>query len=364
MKKFLSFILIGVLIFSLSACNASTMEEISTNANTEVSSGIEEIQETKPQQTIADYFPFEKDIVMNYKGEGNEYAEKETFVEFTDKNKIQIKTVNAGTNFVNVLELKDGELREVFGEGEFYHIENMLDSSENMNNIILKEPLDLGASWESQDGDKVSITGIDKKISVPSGDYKALEVTTFYKDNAHKKDYYVKDIGLVATIYQDGKLKVSTILKSREKKSTNINVNLYYPNSKDTGSKYISKAIEFNTNDNIKSILEEQLKKPASQDLFPTLSENTTINKLNLNRESWTLEVDLSNEFKTEMNAGSSYELEIIDSLVNTLGDFYDVEKVFITVEDEPYSSGHLELLENDYFKVDTKNIEELKIDK
>ena len=33
--------------------------------------------------------------------------------------------------------------------------------------------------------------------------------------------------------------------------------------------------------------------------------------------------------------------MEILKSVVNTLEKFYDVEKVYITVEDKPYESGH-----------------------
>ncbi|HKM40883.1 MAG TPA: GerMN domain-containing protein, partial [Patescibacteria group bacterium] len=79
----------------------------------------------------------------------------------------------------------------------------------------------------------------------------------------------------------------------------------------------------------------------------------------NLDRNTWTLEVDFSKELLTEMNAGSSLEGEILKSLVNTLGEFYDVDKVYITVEGQPYESGHFAISSEEFFKVDKDGIKE-----
>lgn len=368
MKKFLSFILFIVLVFSLSACNEGVKDEVSISNDGKAEDKVlnvkdEPVKDTIDTATIKDYYPFAKNRIMEYEGTGNEYAERKTFVEFIEEDTIQIKTMNSGTDFVNVLEYKDGVLREVFGEGEFYHIENMLNVSRNMDNIILKEPLELGNTWQDKDGNKVEITGLNEDISTPSGKYKALEVTTTYKDKANKKDYYVKDIGLVGSLYKDGDFQVKTLLRNIEDSGIELPIKVYYPMSEDIGSKYVSKNIIFKTNDNIKVILEKLLKNPNSNKLLPIMPENTSINKINLNRDNWNLEVDLAEGFINEMNAGSSYEIEIINSMVNTLGSFYDVERVYITVGGSPYESGHLQLLEDQYFEVNTSDIEELKIE-
>jgi hypothetical protein len=61
------------------------------------------------------------------------------------------------------------------------------------------------------------------------------------------------------------------------------------------------------------------------------------------------------------MNAGSGYESLILQSIVNTLGGYYGVDKVYITIENKPYSSGHIEMKKGEVFKVDTKNLVKLK---
>lgn len=354
MKKFLAFVLIMIMIFSISGCDQSREEDV-LNINSEENELDIEIA------TIDEYYPFVKNRTMEYKGTGNEYAELKTFVEFIGKDSIQIKKSNSGTDVVSVLEYKDGLLSEVFAESEFYHIENMLDTNRNTENILLKEPLEIGNSWKDIDGNKVEITALEKDIETPLKNYKALEITTSYKEGASKKDYYVKDIGFVGSIYEDGDFQVDTLLENIEDKAIEKIINVYYPKSEDIGSNYVSKNIKFNTNDDPKIILEKLLKNPDSEKLLAPIPKEASIKSISLDRDSWTLKVDLSEKFKSEMNAGSSYEIEIISSIVNTLGDFYDVEKVYLTVEDSPYESGHLQLLEDEYFKVDIENIEELK---
>lgn len=354
MKKLLSLILSIVLVFSLVGCNEAAKEEV-------INPEDENTEDILEKDTIGDYYPFEKDRLMDYQGKGNEFAEMKSFVEFIDGDLIQIKKMNPGTNIVNVLELKDGVLREVFAEGEFYHLENMLNTNRNTDNIILKEPLEVGNSWADSDGNKVEITSLDKKIETPLKEYKALEVTTSYEGSSIKREYYARGVGFVASVYEDGEFKVETLLKGIEKKGMQKNIRAYYPRQDDIEIRYLDRSMVFNTNNNIKSILENLLKEPDSDKLLAPISKDTSIKSIDLNRDDWTLDIDFSKEFKEDMNAGSSYEIAVINSVVNTLGDFYDVERVHISIEGEPYESGHLKLLEGEYFEVDIEGIKELK---
>ena len=73
------------------------------------------------------------------------------------------------------------------------------------------------------------------------------------------------------------------------------------------------------------------------------------------------MRVDFSNELLTDMNAGSSIEMEILKSIVNTIGNYYGVDKVYISTEGTPYSSGHFGIREDEYFTVDETDIKEFE---
>ncbi|MBU5312561.1 GerMN domain-containing protein [Tissierella carlieri] len=352
MKKLFSLLLITLLIFSLIGCKQVISKDQSNIK------GDEKIS-TKEILTIADYYPFKENTIMDYEGIGNEYAEQKTFIEFVEGNRAQMKIMNPGTVFVKVMEYKDGALTEVFAEGEFYHIENMLNANTNSSNTILKEPLQVGNTWSNDEGSTMEITSLDRKIETPSGTYNALEVTTEFKDGRNQKEYYAKDIGLVARIYNDGEYEVKTLLEEIENSKHEMEILSYYPTSEDIGTAYIEQDMEFGTNDSIEEILANIMKNPPSSKLISPISKNTNINKIHLNRESWTLEVDFSKELLIDMNAGSSLELEILKSIVNTLGKFYDVEKVYITIEGSPYESGHIGIKPGESFSVDDVDVKE-----
>lgn len=351
MKRFIP--LISILLFISIVFTGCGRANMPSEDNTVVEPNEENL-------TIADYFPFKANTKMEYEGIGNEFAEEAIFFEFIEDNRGQIKVFNPGTVMVKVLEYKDGELREVFSQEEFYHIENMLNISNENNDIILKEPLKVGTSWNTSGGYKRSITGIDISIETPYKNFEALEITTELGEGRKQLEYYVKGIGPVASIYKDGEFEVKTLLEDLEKEPYEMDIRFYYPMYDDIKTGYIEKDIEFNTNDSIERILEYNLQNPGRNGLIPPISENTKINSIVLDRGNQMVKVDFSKELLTDMNAGSAMEGEILKSIVNTFGNFYGVEKVYLSTEGKPYSSGHFSIGKGEFFTVDYSKVEKL----
>ena len=102
-------------------------------------------------------------------------------------------------------------------------------------------------------------------------------------------------------------------------------------------------------------LLIEQTIKELS--VYEILSENTKINKLCFNEEENSVHLDLSKEFTTEMNAGAEIEGLILQSVANTLGTYYGVQNIFLTIDGEPYESGHILLNEGEPLTTDYSNI-------
>ena len=357
MKKYpLLVIVLLILPIVFTGCSSEkSIDEVKTN-NTPI---INEEKINIEEHTIEEYFPFVENTIMDYEGIGNEFAEQIVFFEYIEGNKAQMKIFNPGTVVVKVLEYNEGELREVYSEGEFYHIENILDKTGENNTILLKEPLKPGTSWTIPGGYKRAITGVDVDLELPYGKVKALEVVTQFGDERQVSDYYVKGIGHVASIYKDGEFVVETLLKEIKNSPYESEAVFYYSLYEDIKTVYISRDISFNTNDNIKDILEYNFKNPPSEKLIKLISENTKINSLTLERGNGIVRIDFSKELTIEMNAGSGLEYEILKSITNTLGDFYGVDKVYISIDGVPYASGHFEMREDEFFEVDKEDIEE-----
>lgn len=300
---------------------------------------------------VEDFVPFNKDTLYIYEGIGNEYAEQKAYIEFIEDNKVQVKMINPGTNTIRILEYKDGELREDYTESEFYHIENKLNVEGNSGSILLKEPLQLGNSWETLDGNIRSITGLNVKLDLPYEKLNTIEVTTELGNGIVQLDYYSVGLGHVASIYKDGEYEVKTLLEKIIKGPLEENIRFYYPLEDGTGSVYKDKKIKFSTNDKIENILAEGFKNPENKTLINILSDDATINSLKLDKTNNIVRVDLNQNFlKENEKFGSTLEYDIIQNLVNTLGKYYEVDKVSITIDGKEYSSGHLLLEPDDYF--------------
>lgn len=300
--------------------------------------------------SVSDFYPFNENKKYTYEGEGNEYASYTVYTDYTTSNRVQFRSNNGGTETVKVIEIKDGEIKEILSKSECYYRENFTTTKNTDGDVLLKEPLVIGTGWTLSDGSKRYISNTSAVVTTPLGTYYAIEVTT-ERANSKTYDYYAKDVGLVKTIYKTDETEISSTLSNIEDnvKFTQF-IKFYYPNINDDKIYYVTKKLSFYTNDITKLMIQNAYKTVPSN-LGKVLSTNTKINWLYLN-SSGVLYVDFSKEFVSEMNAGSGYESMILQSVTNTLGEYYGVNNVYITVNNTAYSSGHIYKEKGESFKV------------
>lgn len=338
MKKII-LILITVLV---TACNISSSPE--------QNNGITE------STTIEDYFPIKENTKYSYEGKGNEFATYTEFVDYVANNRIQTRTNNGGTESVKVMEIKDGELLLLYHRGETYFRYNFLEEEYNNGKILLKEPLEEGNSWDYDENTTAKITHISKEVVTPLGNFNAIEVT-LEGEQGKTVNYYAKDMGLIKAITSGEGYEVSSTLSSIEKNVPLMQtIKLYYPDTDGIHLNTIDVPIEFYTNEEPEYIVEKNIKDLS---VYEIISPNTKINKIAFNEEEKSVHVDLSEDFVTEMNAGAGFEGMILQSLTNTLGNYYGVEKVYITIDGGPYESGHIIIEEGEPSLVNYDNVKE-----
>lgn len=311
--------------------------------------------------SIGDYYPFLENTVLEYEGTGNEYAELTMMLEYVDGRRGQFRTINPGTETIRIIEVNDEEVRETYQEGEFYHTENMLNSRQSKNNILLKGPLTVGNSWDLEDGYVRELTSLESSIDTPYGLLEAIEVTTYYEEGRYQKNYYSRGIGLVGILYYDGDAEITTLLREIKTGPYQKSIKLYHPHEGEDEIvlKYKDYSFGFNTNDNMADVFCRLFREPVEDGLVPLISEDTRINSIVLDRGSWTLRADFSRELVPGWNAGSTLESKLILGIVNTLGEFYDTDRVYLSIDGVPFESGHYQLVEGEDFKVETEGIEE-----
>lgn len=354
MKKIIPLIFSIFLISSLTGCNPFGSNPNPTKTQVSNSPTVTVI----PKDPISEYFPYAENKEYIFKGDGNEFASYTVFVDYINESRVQIRSNDGGTELVQVIENKDSALRLIYKKPECYFRENLLNKTNENPEILLKTPIEKGTTWTLANKTKRTITNIDVDVKTSLGTYKAVEVTTFSK-GGDTLDYYAKNIGLVKTafIVKDGEI-TSTLDEIKSYKQFSQMINFYYPNINDEKIYYKVDTVKFKTNDITKIVFENAFKTSPKSSLGKLIGKNTKINSLYLNKDNMVY-VDFSKDLVRGMNAGSEYESMILKCITNTLGIYYGVDKVYITIEDEPYSSGHIMMSKGQSFRVNTnKNIE------
>ena len=337
MKKILFIIIILALL--VTSCNKGNVAEEPKNPNA---------------LNIEDYFPLTENTKYTYEGEGNEFASYTVYIDYLKDNRIQTRTNNGGSELVRVLELGDNQLTELFSRGETYFRENFADDEYSSGKVLLKEPLEEGNNWSSGENLKTTITSINKEVVTPEGNVEAIEVTTEGPQGT-TIEYYAKDKGLVKVINKGEGYEVTSTLSSIENNVPLIQtVTLFYPDIDGTNLSSVDVQVSFNTNDEPKDIIEKTVKDLS---VYEMISPNTKINELYFDKDDNSVHIDLSKEFVAEMNAGAGFEGMILKSLANTLGTYYGVQNIYLTIDKGPYESGHILLKEGEPLTVDYSNV-------
>jgi hypothetical protein len=302
---------------------------------------------------IKDYIPFNQNVKMVYEGQGSEFESYTTTVDYINSDKIQIRTNNGGTETVTVLQNTNGALSQIYQANEIYYKEDLTGETSSEAEVLLQEPLQKGTKWSLKDGSQREITGTAVSIQTPYGNFDALEVTTSKDGKTTQKAYYALNTGLVKTISTLDNDELSSSLKEMDLGvGVDFAVRSYNFFVTDTGieSNFADKTVTHKTGEGINPFM-------ATEFLDGKLiSPNTVINRIWMKPGSDVANIDFSKEFVTEMNAGTTKETGVLMSVANTVGNYFLVQKVIITIDGKPYSSGHILMKEGEAFDTTYQN--------
>ncbi|MDN6295124.1 MAG: GerMN domain-containing protein [Alkalibacterium sp.] len=322
-----------------------------------------EDDEAEIDQDLTVWFPKLENTLLDYKGDGNEFAPFTRYPQFVKDDTLQMVESTAGTDVVTVYNYSDDEIKESFVRAGTYFREDFVDTgleSEQGNfQIILQKPLELGHSWESPDGSTSEITDVSVNKDLPFGSIEAIEVTQQYENNSETIDYYGKDIGLIEQIFKsdDDTITVTSTLSTQAADTPEaFPITVYSIDDQALGLDKSTVTMELETNEPARLAMAEILKgQTPDTEESQILKESTEINFMYL-RQDGVVHVDFSTDLSA-MNAGSGIEAMTLQGIVNTIGDYYHVDEVLLTLDNEPYESGHILLNEGETWPVDYGNV-------
>lgn len=344
-------LLLFILILTSCSNKPQNSKEVNENNGVPVSNN----KETNPPKeelkySAGNFMPKKINMKISYLG-GFENGGEQTYVEYSKDNRVQIKTFNGGTTVVKVLEERNDGVFIVYRKEESYEKKNVLSLNSSKAEVYLKNPIKVGTNWKANDDVTKTITAVDMDLNTKAGKFKVVEVTSQTKEYTFK-EYFAENLGLIKTVFTTNGAEFITEIKAVEENSPLIeSYRFFYYNPAKDKILYMDKNMAQQEASKLKNILDENLKNAPSKE-FMSIKATIKVNKIELSEEKGLVNIDFSNNFVKEMNLGSGTESSNLQAIVNTLGYNYKVDKVLITLDGKPYSSGHIIMKKDEAFSV------------
>lgn len=302
-----------------------------------------------------EYFPPNSNSIYIYKGFNNNLINFKSSVDYFNNNKIQVRFDNGITNTVNIYEYTDYGIKLSFHlENSYYH-QNFLGESNNIDNYLIKEPIVKNNMWLLSDGSKRCITNVDIKVKTQFNLFpSAIEIVTIYKNNSDfSVDYYVLGIGLVKSIYYMKKIgflycELEDIL---ENSPYSKDVKIYYPDKNLNTIWYSNKTLNYNTNEDITLGFSKLFETPPIG-LLPIINRNTKINKIYYNYKDNFAHIDFHINIINSLKESAIKRKNFFDCIYHTLKNYYQTKKIYITIDNHPYTDYFNPITPTDEIKI------------
>ena len=308
---------------------------------------------SKQQKDISTYFPYYENKINVYTYNNSNYKDEKIYTMYETDNKMQSKIDMGSVSMIKIFQNVNGELKSKNVTVDNCHLENMLDTNFDDAYTEIKEPLEVGTSWNLPEvsGAKKQITNMNAKIETEYANFdNAMEITTTWdNENMTTKDYYVPGIGLVKSISQTSAdpiiLQLSKIIDNTAYES---HQKIYLVD--ENNEKLVTKTFDLKlfTNDDVN---EKILSAMKENNLVTSAAK---INKFEVDRSNQDsiINIDFNSNFIDLTKLGASSETLTLQAIVNTFGHIYGVDKIKLTVDGKNYESGHILMEDGDLFDV------------
>lgn len=139
----------------------------------------------------------------------------------------------------------------------------------------------------------------------------------------------------------------------------NDNAKIYYYDVVNDKIVYTNKTIEIKDKA-VATALVNELKKAPNDEVTSAISTDISLISADVDKDKDCITLNFSSNFVKAQNLGGGAESSTLKAICNTFGDYFNVKNVIITLEDKPYSSGHILMKDGEAFKVDLSNTVEL----
>ncbi|WP_180270694.1 GerMN domain-containing protein [Sporanaerobium hydrogeniformans] len=157
------------------------------------------------------------------------------------------------------------------------------------------------------------------------------------------------------TIY-GSKWENSSLTKRNKDAKIEESITVYMGNMETEALEYEKAVLSYTNGENIKGWNEIfAYYKIHNRELIPPISNEAKLLDMRVDKEKNQVTIDMSNNY-AQMNWGHMGEYLALKSLAYTIGHYYGIGKICITLEGQPYVSGHYFFTTEDVWIVEDLN--------
>lgn len=303
---------------------------------------------------LSNYLPY---VAYQLKQFSNESGSYTTYVDFFDESNrvMQVREIVGATNYVNIYEWSEQAIQLTARHENIALFENLtqdVTSTPDANLTLLSAPVAVGTTW-SYDGTHTSqIVGLYESLTLGEQQYtEVVEVSTPF-EAYDLRQYYASGDGLILTRYVDN-AEVSTgeqfwqVTGNSHQVMMILNRDVAQPQTEGEYLLSLEKVpFAYQTNDSLAR---------AFQRLFTDLgwiTDDIVVNSLTVD-EAGVANLDFSAGVVAAFNQHPSTETSIIPAIVTTVGHYFDVTQVRLTVNTVGLLPDTLAYPENGIYQVD-----------
>lgn len=280
---------------------------------------------------LADFTYIVEDALYHYESLDGENYQDIYKVYIDDNTFVTISNLD-GNRFTNKFYYDESEFRMISQEPfERLNIDDFqVNESAEYQTLLFRKPLTKGDTWVTN--------GVDFWVS--SLDYKGFTISNNLSDLHFELDrgltiYDLKDYGV--------KLELQGV---SDDVLLDVPIRIDLINEQNLASEDVNINIGIETNQDLVVMFNGIYENPTVSGYASPMPTGTKILSIELNELENYVHIDVSKAFQNG-NWGSSVESEVLKAISDTFCDFYNVDKVMLTVEGESYQSGHVVLEDN-----------------
>lgn len=283
----------------------------------------------------------------------DDHGTSKVITEYIEGNKIQLRKLGKATTMVEQWEYENNGVYIIFSQEGFYEPFNSLNMASNRNELILKEPLKVGNTWNAESGNKYEITSINYPLETYAGNFDTIEVTST-DGTIIRKNYFAQNIGIIRTTieFQDSSFIDSQLFSIQLSPYNPKDYRFYYYNIDKDEIVYTTEGVINYEPERMSFYIIKRLKEPTLN-ILPTIDWSVKINNIVPIYKKDFICVDFSKDFLNLSEKGVHVENALLQCIVNTFGYNFEVSNIIITIDGEPYLSDNILMEKGKPFKVD-----------